>query len=405
MEAIYNNFFYKIKIKGVKLANLKVFISSTCYDLSIIREQLKKFIENMGYFTILSDYSDILYDPREHTHTSCVQEVKNADMVILIIGSRYGGKTVPDALKEIDLDKLKELSTSPQLISESKELSITQLEILKAIELDIPLYIFVDSKVSHEHYVYSKNKEIKGMIFPSIDKQESAKYIFSFIDFLQHRVRNNNLMKYTKFEDIEYQLKNQWSAYFQRLLKEQRKDDQECKSFSSISEQINDLKIALISTISDTQAKDIARGTIEFRRLIDCLISLNIDKNDILSENKTILDLLKSINIKYFVEIENDIYGRSNFILIKEDKSIILSRIRIRFFSDMIQDYEKFKSLQSDFRKVIYDTLSDIYSNRGMMIFKSQPIKIKDYLKDNFQKDKIIEILNSKKEIDYINKF
>ena len=187
-----------------------------------------------------------------------------------------------------------------------------------------------------------------------------------------------------------------------------------------IQEIVKNAASKLNVAIDEAVPKIISDYTIEGRKAINILAdayslalyrngdnaeNIVIDKNDILSENKTILDLLKSINIKYFVEIENDIYGRSNFILIKEDKSIILSRIRIRFFSDMIQDYEKFKSLQSDFRKVIYDTLSDIYSNRGMMIFKSQPIKIKDYLKDNFQKDKIIEILNSKKEIDYINKF
>ncbi len=384
------------------MASLKVFVSSTCYDLSIIREQLKKFIESMGHFTILSDYSDILYDPREHTHTSCIQEVENADMVVLIIGSRYGGKTVPDALKEIDFEKLKELSTSPELLSETKELSITQLEVLKAMELDIPLYIFVDSKVSHEHYVYSKNKEVKGMTFPSIDKQESAKYIFSFIDFLQHRIRNNNIMKYSKFEDIEFQLKNQWSAYFQRLLKEQRINVQESKNFTSISEQINDLKVALLSTLSDKQAKELARGTIEFRRLIDCFNSLNIDKDDVLSKDKTMLDLLKSINVKSFIELDGDKFGRGTFILIKEDKTIVLTRARLRIFTDMEQDYEKFKNLTPDVKKIIYETLIDGNLNRSFMTFNIRPIKIKDYLRENFSKDKIVDILKSKKSIDKI---
>ena len=48
----------------------KVFVSSTCYDLGMAREQLRSFLLRIGYEPILSEYSDILYDPRAHTHTS-----------------------------------------------------------------------------------------------------------------------------------------------------------------------------------------------------------------------------------------------------------------------------------------------------------------------------------------------
>ena len=70
------------------MANLKIFVSSTCYDLNIVRGQLRSFINNVGYEPVMSDYNDVLYDPRDHTHESCVKEIQSADMVILIIGSR-----------------------------------------------------------------------------------------------------------------------------------------------------------------------------------------------------------------------------------------------------------------------------------------------------------------------------
>ena len=71
------------------MAKMRVFVSSTCYDLSSVRAQLRTFIESMGYEPIMSDYEDILYDPRTHTHTSCVDEVRNCDILILVIVTKY----------------------------------------------------------------------------------------------------------------------------------------------------------------------------------------------------------------------------------------------------------------------------------------------------------------------------
>ena len=84
------------------MAKLRIFVSSTCYDLKVLRSQLRGFILNFGYEPMMSEFSDVLFDPRTHTHTNCVQEVPNCDMVILIIGSRFGGKALPEAFKLIE---------------------------------------------------------------------------------------------------------------------------------------------------------------------------------------------------------------------------------------------------------------------------------------------------------------
>lgn len=55
---------------------------------------------------MMSDFNDILYGPRIHTHTSCVDEVSNCDILILIIGSRFGGQTVPEAVDKINFDEV-----------------------------------------------------------------------------------------------------------------------------------------------------------------------------------------------------------------------------------------------------------------------------------------------------------
>jgi len=128
----------------------KVFVSSTCYDLGPTRERLRKFLLDLGYDPILSEYSDVLYDHRTHTHTSCLQEVPGADMVVLIVGSRFGGKAVPEALSAVDIDRISNNGFDVSAIDNITSLSVTQLEVLKAVEAQLPVFAFVDEKVWHE---------------------------------------------------------------------------------------------------------------------------------------------------------------------------------------------------------------------------------------------------------------
>ena len=204
------------------MARLRVFVSSTCYDLDVLRSELRPFIAGMGYEPVMSDYSDVLYDPRSHTHDSCLKEVPGCDMVILIIGSRFGGLAVPGAFAQLDFAALEKLSTRPGLLETRECLSITQLEVLKAVEQSIPVYAFIDDKVMHDHHVYERNKDKADIIdqieFPSIQKRETAKYIFEFINFLTHRVTNNSITSFTRLEEIRLHLLGKWSQLLQRLL-------------------------------------------------------------------------------------------------------------------------------------------------------------------------------------------
>jgi len=205
------------------VAKLKILISSTCYDLGVVRSELRPFIKELGHESVMSDQKDITYDPDEHTHTSCINEVKNCDMVILIIGSRFGGVCIPPALEEIDISLLSTKSKKTKALKGKYIFSITQAEVLKAIELSIPIYTFILTGVDHDHHFYEKNKnnpkiDIKDVDFPSIENEKSAEYIFEFINYLKGRTTNNSIATFDKVSDIKDYLKGQWSHLFQRLL-------------------------------------------------------------------------------------------------------------------------------------------------------------------------------------------
>jgi hypothetical protein len=338
----------------------KIFISSTCYDLGMAREQLRSFLLELGYDPVMSEYSDVLYDPRTHTHTSCLQEVPNADMIVLIVGSRFGGKIIPDALSTVSIDTLVKTSFNIDVLDNIEHLSITQLEVLKAIENSIPVFAFIDEKVWHDHLVYEKNKDLVGKInFPSIDKPDTAKYIFEFVNFLKHRVKGNSVISFSKIEDIEKHLRKQWASLFQRLLREMKEKDFDTRRIMSLSEQLEDLKTAVLSTIGNSQTKDIARGVIKYRRLVDFLIGLRLSDIVIITQgNCTFNELIKYAGIVSIKDIDtNRPFGRS--VLIKDDDTFYEYRFNSNSLSELSLDWESFIILPPESRQVIVDALSD----------------------------------------------
>ncbi|KEO80073.1 DUF4062 domain-containing protein [Paenibacillus polymyxa] len=353
------------------MANLKIFISSTCYDLNIVRSQLRNFVGNFGYDPVMSDYADVLYDPRIHTHTSCIQEVTNCDILILIIGSRFGGKAIPTALESVDLDFVKEKSNSKELFDDSSNISITQLEVIKAIESSIPIFTFVENKVMHDHLVYEKNKDkdfISGLDFPSFaEKPETAKYVFEFINFLRHRIENNSIVSFNRLDDIESYLKKQWSGLLQRLLYEQRFKKQEEIKIDYISNQIADIKTAIMTSISSTDLKDTARGAIKFRQLVDFFRQLkNPHTVDLLLQDIPFDSLLGEMRIVEIFPLENSNRMQQSVILLRDDSTFFEIKYPIGFIERLRDNWQEFIRLTQTSRQAIINAIYDTEDQRPM---------------------------------------
>jgi len=361
----------------------KVFVSSTCYDLGMVREQMRSFLIGLGYEPIMSEYSDVLYDPRHHTHSNCLQEIPNADMVVLLIGSRFGGKAIPEALSLIDLDNLINSSFDVSVLDDADKLSVTQLEVLKAIDSSIPVFAFVDEKVWHDHLVYEKNKELVSSIkFPSIDKPESAKFIFEFLNFLRQRTEGNSVIPFGKTEDIENHLRKQWSALFQRLLQEQRTNRTDERRSILIAEQIEDLKTAVLSTIGSSQTRDVARGVIKYRRLNDFLRGLALPSPDLITQSQCSLEeLLREAGIVGFKPIPEEKRRMGRTAMLKEDGTFYELRFGEEYINRVSMDWHSFSSLPSEQRGVIFDALSD-RDGMGMSILKYRDVPFEDYFEE-----------------------
>lgn len=352
------------------MANLRVFLSSTCYDLSVVRGQLRQFIETLGHDPVMSDYNDVVYDPRSHTHTSCIDEVTGADVVVVIIGSRFGGKVVPQALQKVDLEALKAISKSHEILKTKENISITQLEVLKAIESSIPLFVFVDDRVMHDHATYEKNKmkPIVGEIeFDSIEKPETARYIFEFINFLRLRSTNNGITTFSRFQDIEDSLRKQWSGLMQRLLYEQRSRAIDSRRIDSLTDQLESLKTAILTALGGSKdEKEIARGVVRFRRLVDFMNALPGGGAALIGPQLTWLALIEKIGITQIVELPRDMPGfdrpgpRRPGCVMLTDRGTIYEVDRMFDVVEMEPEWDAFMSLREDSRRVIVEALNEI---------------------------------------------
>lgn len=185
------------------MASPRVFISSTCYDLKHIRESLKYFISNLGYEPVLSDDGDVFYNPLKHTHESCIDEVSNCQMFVLIIGGRYGGNFV-----------------------NSNE-SITNEEYRIAFKNNIPIFTIVDSSVLADHHLYqsnAKNNEIDRdkVNYPASDNIK----IFEFLNEVRKHSVNNAINPFSNFLDIETYLRKQWAGMLFDFLAKSKNETQ-----------------------------------------------------------------------------------------------------------------------------------------------------------------------------------
>jgi Domain of unknown function (DUF4062) len=171
----------------------RVFISSTCYDLKYIRENLRFFVRNLGYEPVLSEDGAVFYDPKLHVADACVAEVPICQLFVLIIGGRYG--------------------------SLHKGKSITNSEYDAAVKAKLPIFALVERDVLEQSRVYAANKGGRNntnnqIVYPAVDNT----LVFDFIEDVQAHAINNALVPFSDFEEMQAYLKRQWASMLHQFL-------------------------------------------------------------------------------------------------------------------------------------------------------------------------------------------
>lgn len=176
------------------MAKPRVFISSTFYDLKQIRVELDKFIEMLGYEPVRNEEGDIPYGKDEALQAYCYKEIANIDVLVSIIGSRYGSKGI---IKE-----------------KEQEYSVSQLELKTALKEDKQVFVFIDKNVFTEYETYILNKNNENVIYKYVDNVN----IYKFIEEIKALPHNNNIKGFETAEDITSYLKEQFAGLFKQFM-------------------------------------------------------------------------------------------------------------------------------------------------------------------------------------------
>lgn len=174
------------------MARPRVFVSSTFYDLRVIRSDLERFIRDMGYDSVLFERGQVPYGKEEALEEYCYREIANCDVVLAVIGSKYGSQ------------------------SRDEKHSITQKELRSAIEAGKQVYVFVEEPVLSEYRTYLANRDVDGFRPTCVDDVR----VFSFIEELYDLPSGNPIEGFQTSSDIVKYLREQWAGLFQRLLQE-----------------------------------------------------------------------------------------------------------------------------------------------------------------------------------------
>lgn len=291
------------------MAKPRVFISSTFYDLRLVRLELDKFLRVIGYEPVRNETGDIPYGKVDALETYCYKEIGNVDILISIIGSRFGTPSEGD-----------------------KASSISNIELRTALKENKHVFIFIEKNVFIEYETYLLNKD-KDIEYKYVDYPN----IYKFIEEIKGLPNNNNIKEFETADDITSYLREQFAG----LMKQYFVDEQKYRETSIIKD---------INTTADT-----------LKKLVDYIQNTNQDKQEGLKEIiktshpiiKTLKELL-NINYKFYIENYNDLENL----------------LKARGFRKVIRETDFFEKIdKSKSEKMIFTIKSKIFDNDENLIY------------------------------------
>jgi hypothetical protein len=174
------------------MARPRVFISSTYFDLRVVRADLERFVKEIGYEPVLFERGHVPYEKEKPLEDSCYREISGCDILIAVIGGKFGTQAKDDRH------------------------SITQKELKTAIDLGKQIYVFIERSVHAEYRTYLANKDVAGFRPSSVNDIR----VFQFLEDIYGLPAGNPVESFEISDDIVRFLREQLAGLFQRLLQE-----------------------------------------------------------------------------------------------------------------------------------------------------------------------------------------
>lgn len=196
----------------------------------------------------------------------CYKEISNVDILVSIIGSRYGSAAnVPE---------------------HEHEYSVSQQELRTALQENKQVFVFIDKNVYTEYETYLLNKGNTDVKYKYVDNPN----IYKFIEEIKALPNNNNVKGFETADDIIMYLREQFAGLFKQFMIDNQR-----------------IKEALI-------IRDIENTAKTLQELVDYLKEENRDKEDTINQivrvNHPLVRHLKAylrINYNFYIEGVRDL--------------------------------------------------------------------------------------------------
>ncbi|QDU15832.1 hypothetical protein CA11_36600 [Gimesia maris] len=179
---------------------MRVFVSSTVYDLIDVRAELEQLLRELGISPVMSDekLSEFNFVFDANSIETCLLNIESCDAVIVVLDQRYG-----PLLGNYGFD----------------DVSATHLEYRHAKKHAKPIYFYVRDRLEADHNVTQKNKAIEGVKFSWVSTKDKG--LFTFLK--EHRAlradshENNWFSIFTNVVDLKASIRQ----HFEPVVKPQ----------------------------------------------------------------------------------------------------------------------------------------------------------------------------------------
>lgn len=188
-----------------------IFLSSTITDLHYLRDSLRDAILELQYQPVMSERGGVGYLFPTTAADSCCRAIANCQLVVLIVGKRYGDPT-------------------------DSGISTTHREYRTARDANIPIITLADASVLHYKDVYdeSPNQEV----WKQFKQMQNPCMTFSLLDEIKASASYNAVIPFSSAADAKKALKTQIADFVGECL---------AGIFSPLSKQLQDIHAELVA--------------------------------------------------------------------------------------------------------------------------------------------------------------
>ena len=138
---------------------MRVFVSSTYYDLIDVRAELSDQLTDLGIVPVLSDdkLSEFRVQPDTNSIETCLVNLETCDEVIVILSKRYGGN-----------------------LTGYDGISATHLEYRRAMKLKLPIHFYVRDRLEADYSIWKRNQRSEDLKYSWVDEHNLR--LFDFLD-------------------------------------------------------------------------------------------------------------------------------------------------------------------------------------------------------------------------------